>query len=392
MEKKNISSFIALMSIFLFGMGNSIVTAALQNIAEAFPHIKYSTILLVSALPMLTIIPFTMLSGAVAGLKVKYRTLLITGYIIYVVAGTAPYFIHDFTLVLVARALFGAGLGILTPLGPALILRLYEGQARASVLGYSSIVTNIGGIILQLVGATLCAISWRNTFLAHLLGMISLTIILFALKEPEKVIKSAGQKIKLPVKAYVIFFMFGLFALLANPVLMNMSTIIITSNMGNAAAVGLILAMTTVGGMFSGAIFGKLYSKTSRYIIAIALLTTASGLVFVNFANNMLLLTAGAVVLGAGFGIMMPSITMIIGSIVVPAATSFAIGVMMAFMNIFGFSSTYYIELLARLTGNPSPKLPLYIAMVVFTLAGAIYALISFRMVPAPSAVKDGLA
>ena len=43
------------------------------------------------------------------------------------------------------------------------------------------------------------------------------------------------------------------------PLLVNMSTIIITDNLGDAASAGVVLSMFTVGGMIAGAIFGKVY-------------------------------------------------------------------------------------------------------------------------------------
>jgi hypothetical protein len=69
----------AIMSIFFVLMGMGVLTPAIQNIAEAFPDIPFTKIMLISTLPSLFIIPASVISGALAGSKVKYKTLINIG-------------------------------------------------------------------------------------------------------------------------------------------------------------------------------------------------------------------------------------------------------------------------------------------------------------------------
>ena len=115
-----------------------------------------------------------------------YRPLLILGTLLFTAAGAAPFWISDFKTILISRALFGIGLGVLMPLGNAVILNLFDGQERANMLGMSGLVMNLGGIVLQLLGGVLCAIKWNYAFLAHLLGAIPLIMVMLMLPEPER--------------------------------------------------------------------------------------------------------------------------------------------------------------------------------------------------------------
>ncbi|TZE79994.1 MFS transporter [Calorimonas adulescens] len=363
------------MSIYFIAMGIGTITPAIQNIAEAFPQIDFTTILLVSTLPSLFIIPSTVLAGMLAGNKMRYKTLLIVGILLFVIAGTAPAFMNDFTAILISRAVFGIGLGIISPLGNALILKLFDGQERANMLGLSTIVMNIGGIVLQMLGAILCSINWHYAFLAHLLGIISLVIVLFMLPEPEREVQAAGEKIKMPTVIYIISLLFGIATMLNYPMLVNMSTIIITGNLGNAASAGVVLSMFTVGGMVAGAIFGKLYQYTNRFAISVGLLIVSIGAGFVYYANNLVLLTVGATLVGIGFSIVMPAVMMIIGMVVPPAGFAAASGILMAFMNLGGFVSPYYIDLLAKISGQDPVRFPIFFEMVVYGIAAAVYTL-----------------
>lgn len=371
---------IAVMSVFFIAMGIGTITPAIQNIAEAFPNLAFSTILLVSTLPSLFIIPSTAMAGVIAGNKIGYRPLLITGILLFSLAGAAPFFLNDFKMILVSRALFGIGLGVIMPLGNAIILSLYEGQERANMLGLSGVVMNLGGIVLQLLGGILCGVRWNYAFLAHLLGLISLVMVMFMLPEPERKAQATTEKISIPPAVYLISTFFGIAMMLNYPLLVNMSTIIITDNLGGAASAGVVLSMFTVGGMVAGAIFGKVYQLATRFTISIGLLIMAAGSGFVYYATNLLSLTIGATLVGIGFGLLMPSVMMIIGAMVAPAAFAAASGILMAVMNLGGFLSTYYIGLLSNI--NPAVRFPIFVAMICFGLSGIIYGLAKIKSTP----------
>jgi len=377
---------IAVMSVFFLTMGVGTVTPAIQSVAEAFPELSFSTILLVSTLPSLFIIPSTYISGMVAGNKIGYRPLLLIGILLFSLAGAAPYILTaSFAVILVARAIFGIGLGIISPLGNALILSLYEGQERANMLGLSGVVMNLGGIALQLLGGILAAIRWNYAFLAHLLGIVSLLMVMFMLPEPEKREEEKVQeKIVIPGSVYLISLLFGI-AIMANyPLLVNMSTIISTSNLGDAASAGVVLSMFTVGGMIAGAIFGKVYQLATRFTISIGLLIMAVGSGIVHYANTLMVLTVGTTLVGIGFGLVMPAVMMILGSQVAPNAFAAASGILMAFMNLGGFMSTYYIAMLAGI--NSAVRFPIFVAMCLYGLSGIVYGLLQTKNTPSIAA------
>ncbi|GAQ26317.1 MFS transporter [Tepidanaerobacter syntrophicus] len=374
---------IAIMSVFFIAMGIGTITPAIQNIAEAFPDIGFSTILLVSTLPSLFIIPSTAIAGVIAGNQVGYRPLLILGTLLFTAAGAAPFWISDFKTILISRALFGIGLGVLMPLGNAVILNLFDGQERANMLGMSGLVMNLGGIVLQLLGGVLCAIKWNYAFLAHLLGAIPLIMVMLMLPEPEKKIGEERGKISIPPSVYLISILFGIAMMLNYPLLVNMSTIIITDNLGDAASAGIVLSMFTVGGMIAGGIFGKLYQKASKFTITIGLIILAIGAGIVYYSNNIVVLTIGMMLDGIGFGIIMPAIMMILGMIVSPASFAAASGVLMAFMNLGGFVSTYYIAMLGQI--NSEIRFPIFVATVIYGASAVVYTLMQLKSKPSIS-------
>lgn len=380
----NLFATIAILSIFFIQMGIGILTPAIQNIAEAFPDVPFTTLMLISTLPSLTMIPASIAAGAMAE-KYGYRPINILGSLFFVVGGTLPYLQDDFTMILVSRGIFGLGLGILFPMGNALILKFYEGQKRANMMGIAGIAANIGGIAMQMGGAFLCAIAWRNTFLMHLIGVLTFFFLIFFLPEPEKApAPAAGGKVKLPAIVWIISLLCCFVQMINCPMLLNMSTIIISSNLGTAASAGIVLSMFTVGGMIGGAIFGKLFQVSGRFILGISLAIVGVGLGVVNYAGSLLLLGAGTTIIGVGLFIFIPGCMMEIGKHAAPAAIAMATGIFMALANIGLFLAPYYMAVLGQVAGNTGTRFPILVGMILALITALILTI--SRLKPEPVA------
>ena len=58
-----------------------IMNPAIAGMAELFPHIPYSTILLLSTMPLVVSVPITILCGSLVGSRFRYRTMTILGFL-----------------------------------------------------------------------------------------------------------------------------------------------------------------------------------------------------------------------------------------------------------------------------------------------------------------------
>lgn len=352
----------AILTLSLVSMGVTVVTPAMAAFAQ---HFEGKDVSWISTLPTLFVVLATIFAGNIMGRRVKYRTLAIVGSLLYLVGGCSPAFFDNYTLTLVCRAVLGFGIGLMSPLANALVLGLYDGQKQASMLGYGTLCMNAGGIILQMLGGSLAEVGWNYTFYGHAFCLIGL-IMAFFLPEPvlvqgvQKSMEGVEKKEKLGKMVWVIAGVFALINLLNFPIMMNISILFEIREAGGTAAAATSLSMYTVAGCVAGLVFGKLFQFAKRWCLTIGFAIAGIGAVLIYTGQVALVMTIGLMLIGFGFSVLIPSFMSWTG-IATPASTiAVGISVLMAFMNLGGFLSSFWLKFLNKIAGES-----LYSAIIV---------------------------
>ncbi|MCA9919574.1 MAG: MFS transporter [Anaerolineales bacterium] len=377
MQASQAKTSLSLMAIFFVIPGALIVNPAIQTIADAYPTIPHTLILLLSTIPLLIVVPMSLISGALAGNKVKYKHLLFVAMVFYVIGGSLPFVFRAFYAVLGARVIYGIGVGILTPLANGIIIQLYAGQKRANMMGMGSIVINVASTIFMLLSGLISAIDLNFMWLIHLIGIIPLVIMMLYLPEPEKVEPQQHAKVKMPVSVYFISLATIFIYMNLNTMLLNMSTILTTENIGNAATAGTVLSMYTVGGILGGTLFGKYFQFFGKMTNPSALVVMGIGLGIISFAVTVPMMIVGCAVAGIGFFILFPALLMDAGQRVSLTASAMVSAMIFSSINFGGFLASLYIGFLSQLFSSSSPRLPIAVSMAVMFIAAVIWRVIT---------------
>ena len=109
------------------------------------------------------------------------KTLVLMGLLLYTAGGCASGLYDNIFAVLVMRALVGIGVGIIMPLSTGLLSYYFAPEKQVRLMGYSSAMNQMGGVIATLLSGLLANISWRVSFLVYLMGLISIVLCLFYL-------------------------------------------------------------------------------------------------------------------------------------------------------------------------------------------------------------------
>ena len=126
------------------------------------------------------------------------KKLVMAGLAFYVVGGCLAGVFDHIGMVLVFRALVGIGVGIIMPLSTGLLAFYYPPSELDKLMGLSSAMNQMGGVIATLISGVLAAISWRASFLVYMLGLIC--VVLCAIFLPDDYLGSREEPEE-PVKA-----------------------------------------------------------------------------------------------------------------------------------------------------------------------------------------------
>ncbi|WP_158303406.1 hypothetical protein [Desulfitobacterium hafniense] len=141
----------------------------------------------------------------------------------------------------------------------------------------------------------------------------------------------------------------------------------------------MVLSMFTIGGVLAGAIFGLAFKLLKNYTLPAAFLLLSAGMACVVYGNSMIMLIMGTCLAGIGSSLATAAMLMMIGSIVPSAGQGIITGILMTLVNLGSFLATYYIVLVANISGSTDVKLPIFYAMVGFLVLAAIYGIMGWN-------------
>lgn len=126
--------------------------------------------------------------------RFKARTLVLLGLLLYTAGGCVAGAFSNIDLVLIMRALVGVGVGIIMPLSTGLLSFYYPPERLDGLMGLSSAMNQMGGVVATLLAGLLANLSWRASFLVYLMGLISIVLCLLFLPNDSIAHPGGGEK------------------------------------------------------------------------------------------------------------------------------------------------------------------------------------------------------
>lgn len=161
-------------------MAGAAVAPALNVIREYFSDVNQTLVQMIISIPALFIALTSFVFPKLCKMF-KAKELVLIGLFLYVVGGCAAGLFSNIYLVLIFRAVVGVGVGIIMPLSTGLLSFYFSPEEQDKLMGYSSAMNQMGGVVATLISGFLAGISWRASFLVYLMGLISIVLCLFFL-------------------------------------------------------------------------------------------------------------------------------------------------------------------------------------------------------------------
>lgn len=175
-SRKNLTITILSLSL-LTVMAGAAVAPALNTISAYFGDAGQTLTQMVISIPALFIVIMSIVFPKLCD-RFKSKGLLMAGLLLYVAGGSLAGIFDNIYIVLTFRALVGIGVGIIMPLSTGLLSFYYSKDKQDKLMGYSSAMNQMGGVIATLVAGLLASVSWRLSFLVYLIGLLSVVLCL----------------------------------------------------------------------------------------------------------------------------------------------------------------------------------------------------------------------
>ncbi|MET3357099.1 UNVERIFIED_ORG: MFS family permease [Leuconostoc holzapfelii] len=313
--------------------------------------------------PSIVVTVFVLLSSFIAA-KLGDKKTIILGMLLVGFAGIVPFFVSSYAAILVSRMVLGAGFGIFNSLAVSMIAVMYQGQTRATMLGWRAAVEQIGQAVLTFVAGLLLNFGWHTTFLVYLLAFPIL--YLFYIRVPdttemlaeaeEKQGKAAKKSLEGPKKISPVVWILTLFAafLVIDYMAIQLSFPFMAQSLGvNGMVVSTILSFMLVAAMVGGIVYGTIQKLFGRFTLQVGLILMAISNYLVAFSNhNFVMLTIGVLLIGFPMQLISPFIFSQLPNLAPLKKQPFVTSIILIGFNVGVFVEPFIISFLAGIMGN----------------------------------------
>ncbi len=313
--------------------------------------------------PSIVVTVFVLLSSFIAA-KLGDKKTIILGMLLVGFAGIVPFFVSSYAPILVSRMVLGAGFGIFNSLAVSMIAVMYQGQTRATMLGWRAAAEQIGQAVLTFVAGLLLNFGWHTTFLVYLLAFPIL--YLFYVRVPdttemlaeaeEKQVKAAKKSLEGPKKISPVVWILTLFAafLVIDYMAIQLSFPFMAQSLGvNGMVVSTILSFMLVAAMVGGIVYGTIQKLFGRFTLQVGLILMAISNYLVAFSNhNFVMLTIGVLLIGFPLQLISPFIFSQLPNLAPLKKQPFVTSIILIGFNVGVFVEPFIISFLAGIMGN----------------------------------------
>ncbi len=378
----------AVLSVALLMYTTAMTTPALGEIAKAFPDVSPEKIKMIATIPSLMMVIFSFVCGQLERFLSSKKILYIALCLLFC-GGIMPAFFGGVTFILLMRAVFGAGYGMVFPLASSIIADLFEGRERDKLMGFKSSVGAMAGVVFQMLGGYLAAINWRFAFLGFLL-VLPIALLIWA-KLPDPGIKTldstANTKSRLTARTYLLSIMNAFYNILQFSFMTNIAIVLTTTGAGNATQAGVILTVFTAAAFVAGLIFGKVSLLLKRFTITLAIGCVGTAFFIMLHADSLMVFNLAAALFGMGFGLYNPDFTLKIINSAHKTASTLALSVYVVFTGLGQFASPFVLSFATNLFNLSGPKAPWTIAAAAILVFAVCLG--GYQLVTKPAILKE---
>ncbi|PHS31989.1 MAG: hypothetical protein COA92_07370 [Sulfurovum sp.] len=302
-ENKNIQT--ALLMVATLGMMSGMtIVSSLPLISHTFSHIPniefFSKLML--TIPAIIIALFSPIAGHIVDRYGRLKPLYI-GIFLFIVGGSSGFYLHDFYVILVGRAVLGLGVSLIMTSSTALIGDYFSEEVRHKFMSKQGMTTALGGIVFITTGGLLAQLHWSYPFAIYLFPILFIPFLVKSLYEPQKHkhVEELEVETKLLPVYFTAFFVMILFYMLPT----QFPYLIVNTLGGKPQTIGFVIATAMTFNALTAMQYAKIKTKFSYIQIYAATFTLfGTGLFIISQATSIAGLFFATAPIGMGFGLL----------------------------------------------------------------------------------------
>jgi len=305
MTNKNKNLQTALLLIATLGIMSGItIVSSLPLISQTFsdiPNIEFLSKLMLT-IPAIIIALFSPIAGHIVDRFGRLKPLYM-GMFLFVMGGSSGFYLHDFYVILVGRAILGLGVSLIMTSSTALIGDYFSEELRHKFMSKQGMTTALGGIVFITAGGLLAQVHWSYPFAIYLIPILFVPFLLKSLYEPAKHKHVADLEVEaklLPVYL-TAFFVMVLFYMMPT----QFPYLIVNKLGGKPQTIGFVIASAMIFNALTSMQYAKIKARLSfLQIYASTFALFGVGLLIISQASSIAGLFFAIVPIGMGFGLL----------------------------------------------------------------------------------------
>jgi len=302
---KNIQ--ISLLLIATLGVMSGItVVSSLPLISKTFssiPDIEFLSKLMLT-IPSIIIALFAPFAGHIVDKFGRLKPLY-TGIILFIIGGSSGFYLENFYLILLGRAILGFAVALIMTSSTALIGDYFDEKSRHKFMSMQGMAVALGGIIFITAGGFLAQLHWSYPFAIYLIPILFLPLLFISLYEPKKhVHQQNDEEIKINLWPVYItaFFTMVLFYMMPT----QLPYLIVDTLGGEPRTIGFVIATAMIFNALTSMQYAKIKAKFSYIqIYSATFLLFSLGLFILSQAHNITQLFYSTAFMGMAFGLLL---------------------------------------------------------------------------------------
>ncbi|WP_433730605.1 MFS transporter [Actinoplanes sp. CA-051413] len=295
-------------------LGAVLIAPVLPQMTDHFAGVAGSEVLvpIVLTVPALFIGLAAPFAGFVAD-AVDRKRLLIVAMVLYSVFGTAPLYLESLGAIIGSRVLVGLCEAAIMTCCTTLIADYWSGSRRSRYLGLQTLMASVSAAVFLGVGGALGAAGWRTPFWLYLVAVLLAYPMARMLWQPERApagAAAAGRRLpSVPWRDLLVPCLVTLVGgIIFYALIVQLSFVLDDAGVASTATIGALSALMSVATAAGSLAFARLSGQSPRRLLPVAFAVSAAGLLVVAATGSVPLITLGAVLTGAGTGLLLPTL------------------------------------------------------------------------------------